>query len=172
MCMCCNNFTGSDLLGHQWNSFVPHGYVTFNFTDTQICLKYVTTPATYPEATKHCQADGGDLIRLDSNLKYDILTDYLAPVANGLLIDVWIQGTKSEGKWLFHDRSLMPIICPKPKNIQSTGIHLRAARGPGYIYCVDTYPSKLYGYMCEYYRHFLSIYNKCIFPQASKGIPS
>lgn len=53
------------------------GYFTYNYTNTQICLKYVSTLSTYPEATKYCQADGGDLIKLDSQLKHDIVTDYL-----------------------------------------------------------------------------------------------
>lgn len=52
-----------------------HGYVAYNSSGTQICLKYVSTPSTYPEATEYCQADGGDLIRLDSKRKHDILTE-------------------------------------------------------------------------------------------------
>lgn len=53
------------------------GYVTYNYTNTQICLKYVSSPAMYPDAVQHCQLEGGDLIRLDSKLKYDILTELL-----------------------------------------------------------------------------------------------
>lgn len=53
------------------------GYATYTYTDTQICLKYVSAPASYPEAAQHCQAEGGDLIKLDSKLKYEIMKDYL-----------------------------------------------------------------------------------------------
>lgn len=53
------------------------GYATYNYTDTQICLKYVSEPASYQEAAQYCQAEGGDLIKLDSKLKYDIMKDYL-----------------------------------------------------------------------------------------------
>ena len=55
-------------------------YVTYNFTDFQICVKYVSDLTTYPEAVKHCRADGGDIFRIDTALKYDIFKDLLGMI--------------------------------------------------------------------------------------------
>ena len=54
------------------------GYVTYNYTDYQICLKYVPNPVRYTLARAHCEAEGGDLIRIDTTLKYDIFKEILS----------------------------------------------------------------------------------------------
>uniref|UniRef100_K1QEB5 C-type lectin domain-containing protein n=1 Tax=Magallana gigas TaxID=29159 RepID=K1QEB5_MAGGI len=143
-----DNLSGDDLVSPQWISFVPvsckDGYLTYNYTNTQICLKYVSTPCTYPEATGYCQADGGDLIRLDSQLKHEIATDYLLPIANGSTIDVWIQGTKVGNDWFFHDGSKMPedfdAICPLALDNNVNETHLRV-HGSSTFPCWDMVPT-------------------------------
>lgn len=77
----CSNNDQSDELSY-WLSLgvlaaCAQGYATYNYTDTQVCLKYVSETASYPEAAQHCQAEGGDLIKLDSKLKFDIMKNYL-----------------------------------------------------------------------------------------------
>jgi hypothetical protein len=55
----------------------PEGYNIHQYTDSTICLKYVTKGANYPDAVNNCKGDGGDLIRMDSKQKYDIFKAYL-----------------------------------------------------------------------------------------------
>ena len=57
------------------------GYVTYNYTDYQICLKYVPDSVRYTQARAHCEAEGGDLIRIDTTLKYDIFKEILSKVS-------------------------------------------------------------------------------------------
>lgn len=47
------------------------GCTTYNLTSHQICLKYFPVPARYSSARNLCQAEGGDLIKIDSQEKYD-----------------------------------------------------------------------------------------------------
>ena len=54
-----------------------NGYVAYNYTDHQICLKFVNNPASYIEASAQCQIEGGNLFKIDTKLKHDILTEYL-----------------------------------------------------------------------------------------------
>lgn len=53
------------------------GYVAYNYTDHQLCLKFVGNKVPYPEASARCQAEGGDLFKLETVAKYTIMTDYL-----------------------------------------------------------------------------------------------
>lgn len=162
-CLCCPNLTGSDITDPEWESFIPPacatGYATYNYTDIQICLKYVSVPASYPEAAELCEAEGGDLIRLDSQLKHDIMTNYLVPIANGSTIDVWIQGEKYAGGYIFHDGSPFPsdfgtgTFCPVELNPDPNEIRFRA-HGSTTFECWDRAQHHLYSYLCEYYRRF------------------
>lgn len=52
------------------------GCVTYNLTSHQICLKYFPVLARYSSARNLCRAEGGDLIRFDSQEKFDIFKDY------------------------------------------------------------------------------------------------
>lgn len=84
---------------------------------------------------------------------------YSVPIANGSRIDVWIQGTKVDNEWFFHDGSMMPTdfnaICPQTlSDVNET--HLRA-QGSGTFKCLDMFPTEWYSFICEYYRRF-SIY--------------
>ena len=54
------------------------GYVTYYYADFQICLKYVPDSVRYTQARAHCEAEGGDLIKIDTTLKYDIFKELLS----------------------------------------------------------------------------------------------
>ena len=54
------------------------GYVTYNYTDFQICMKYVPHSVQYTLARAHCREEGGDLIKIDTTLKYDIFKELLS----------------------------------------------------------------------------------------------
>lgn len=52
------------------------GCATYNLTSHQKCLKYFPVLARYSSARNLCKAEGGDLIRFDSQEKFDIFKDY------------------------------------------------------------------------------------------------
>ena len=62
-----NNFLG----------FCPKGYENFSYIDDEICLKFISKKVSYSEAAAQCQADRGDLFKMDTKLKYNILSEYL-----------------------------------------------------------------------------------------------
>lgn len=48
------------------------GYRAYDFMLHQICLKYVPVHSTYSSAKLSCDAEGGDLIKIASQKKFDI----------------------------------------------------------------------------------------------------
>nr|XP_019924468.2 uncharacterized protein LOC105332398 [Crassostrea gigas] len=154
-CMCCNDITGSDLIGADWNSFVlvpwSTGCTTYQLTSHQICLMYFPVPARYSTAKTLCQAGGGNLFKIDSQEKFDLFEDYHVPIADGALIEVWIQGEKTGDQWRFDDGTLIPHVCPLVTENKPDEIHLRARGRTGFD-CRDAEESVLYHYTCEYQR--------------------
>ena len=53
------------------------GYVPYTYTDLRICLKYVPDLVRYTQARALCKADGADLIRMDTTLKFDLFKEFL-----------------------------------------------------------------------------------------------
>ncbi|XP_061190698.1 uncharacterized protein LOC133198680 [Saccostrea echinata] len=158
-CMCCVNGSGTALISQDWTSFkppqCPAGYSVFQYLDSEICVKYVNKGTTYPEAVISCKTDGGDLIRIDSEKKYDIFKRFSAPYATVDPIEVWVQGEKLNGEWRFHDLTPMPTICPLSESNHTVEIHLRAMSIYNFS-CVDSYPGAKYHYVCEKHRLFYS----------------
>ena len=66
------------MLGAFVSGLCKDGYVTYDDNDFQICLKYVPDPVRYTQARAHCEEEGGDLIRIDTTLKYDIFKEMLS----------------------------------------------------------------------------------------------
>lgn len=52
------------------------GYATYYLMPNQICLKYFPVSVSYSTAQTNCQAKGANLIKIDSQQKYDIFKDY------------------------------------------------------------------------------------------------
>lgn len=123
----------------------------------QICLKYFPVPASYSTAQANCQAEGGDLIKIDSQEKYDIFKDYHVGVANSTLIQVWVQGEKVGGQWQFDDGTPIPGFCPISMSNGSTEVHLRA-RIDTSVVCADDANYSQYHYSCQY-RRLLTLNN-------------
>jgi hypothetical protein len=61
------------------------GYNAHQYTNSMICLKYVTMDTTYPDAVNSCRGDGGDLIRIESKQKFDIFKAYFGRLYVALL---------------------------------------------------------------------------------------
>nr|XP_034319372.1 uncharacterized protein LOC117687235 [Crassostrea gigas] len=154
-CMCCNDTTGSDITGSNWKSYVPlpcaEGYATLKLMSYEICMKYFPVPASYSTAQANCQAEGADLIKIDSKEKYDIFNDYHVPIANYAILQVWVQGEKVEGEWQFDDGSPIPGFCPISMTNNPEEIHLRA-RGTTSFECLDDPKINEHHYTCEYRR--------------------
>nr|XP_022311390.1 uncharacterized protein LOC111116695 [Crassostrea virginica] len=159
VCMCCADLSGSDVTGFNWQTYIPrrcgNGYVAYNYTDHQICLKFVNNIASYIEASAQCQIEGGNLFKMDTKLKHDILTEYLVAVANGVAIDVWIQSEKVGNEWKFHDGSPMPMdtddVCPRSLHDVPYENRIRV-RGSTSFRCMDQKEVMQYYFLCEYYR--------------------
>lgn len=57
--------------------FAAFCYEGYGDREEKNCLKYVPEAVTYPEAETRCQKEGGALFKLDSQQKFDILTEYI-----------------------------------------------------------------------------------------------
>lgn len=53
-----------------------NGYTSYEVMSYQICLKYFPVSVTYDSARALCQTDGADLIKIDSQEKFDVFKDY------------------------------------------------------------------------------------------------
>lgn len=73
------------------------------------------------------------------------------PIADGALLEVWIQGEKTDGQWRFDDGTLIPHVCPLVTENKPAEIHLRARGRTGFD-CRDAEENVLYHYTCEYQR--------------------
>eukprot|EP00105_Crassostrea_gigas_P005211 XP_011418727.2 PREDICTED: uncharacterized protein LOC105321934 [Crassostrea gigas] len=154
-CMCCDDITGSDIIGSNWKTYIPppcgDHYATYDLFSFQMCLKYVGVDDTYPSAVANCEAERSSVIKIDSQEKFDIFKDYVVPIANNTLTQVWVQGEKTGQEWQFHDGSPMPGFCPISTSNGPTEIRLRA-RGTTSFTCYDAPETSTYHYLCEHYR--------------------
>lgn len=53
-----------------------NGYLNYDLSDSQICVKYFPIEVSYSSARANCQAEGGDLIKIDSPEKFDMFKEY------------------------------------------------------------------------------------------------
>lgn len=75
----------------------------------------------------------------------------LVPIANNALLQVWVQGEKVEGQWLFDDGTQIPDFCPIGMTHGLDEIHLRAYGTTSFDCLDEAYFSKKH-YSCEYRR--------------------
>ncbi|XP_052693542.1 uncharacterized protein LOC128171792 [Crassostrea angulata] len=159
-CMCCNDIAGSDITGPNWKSYVPlpcaNGYASYYLMPYQICLMYFPGPVSYSTAQANCHAQDADLIKIDSQEKYDIFKDYHGPIAKNVEIEVWVQGEKVGEQWQFDDGTPIPNICPIRMGDNADQVHMRAKSSNSFK-CSDAENARLCNYSCEY--HFLSSFN-------------
>lgn len=76
----------------------------------------------------------------------------LAKIANNSEIQVWVQGEKIGGQWLFDDGSPIPGFCRISASNGSPEIHLRA-KGTKTFICADNWYGAIHHYSCEYHRY-------------------
>nr|XP_011434543.2 uncharacterized protein LOC105333334 [Crassostrea gigas] len=125
--------------------------MSYEVMSYQTCLKYYPVPVTYDSARARCQADGADLIKIDSKEKFDVFKDYHVPIANNTLIEVWIESIKVNGQWQFHDGFLMPNVCHIEMSRGPEEVHVRARiHGSTDLYYQDAPNNTPFHYSCEY----------------------
>lgn len=57
--------------------FCPFNYTGYKYKKDKICLRYEESLKTYHEAADICQREGGDLIRVDSLDKHNIMKEFV-----------------------------------------------------------------------------------------------
>lgn len=78
------------LYKYRWykNVFIkdcPKEFIEYENDTVRTCLLAELTPRNHSDAVSHCQAKKGDLIRLDSTEKYQMLQDVVAGKLKKLL---------------------------------------------------------------------------------------
>lgn len=66
-------------LTEQHFSACPVRYTEMLSNSSRACLRFVATPATYPNASRNCTSDGGDLIKIDTQT---MLLNFLAFISS------------------------------------------------------------------------------------------
>nr|XP_022312457.1 uncharacterized protein LOC111117596 [Crassostrea virginica] len=153
-CLCCEDLSGSDVTSPGWKTYLPNppcqdGYAAYIAPEFQVCLKFVPVSSDYTKAKEHCEAEGGDLIRIDSTLKYDIFKQMLARHDSGGGIEVWIQAVLVNQEWRFHDGSVVPEVCPRSVGVAAGEDYLRAKSANDFK-CYDINAGHKCLYICEY----------------------
>lgn len=72
-------------------------------------------------------------------------------MANNEVIQVWVQGEKVGGHWMFDDGTPIPEYCRIQMSNGSSEVHLRAY-GSTSFKCVDASNGGQFNYSCEYHR--------------------
>lgn len=70
-------FQRHDLCNCDFSAPCPLSYSEYTYGYLNICLRFVSNLMTYPMASSVCQQDGGDLVRLDSQRKFDIFQEFV-----------------------------------------------------------------------------------------------
>ncbi|XP_060583886.1 C-type lectin domain family 6 member A-like [Ruditapes philippinarum] len=71
--------------------YCPNGY---NITKNGFCIKFYSDKKVKKEAEKHCQKDGGHLVNIDSELKYNDVSSLLTDLNTNRWI--WIDGHRKD----------------------------------------------------------------------------
>ncbi|XP_056001967.1 uncharacterized protein LOC130049032 [Ostrea edulis] len=153
-CACCYfPLSGSVLNGSEWKSFFelscPSHYKEYKRDDVTICLGYSDSSMVYHAATTSCHREGGDLVKVDSPDKFNILKDLLNTTANLTTAEVWIQGEEVNEVWQFHDGTpFADHFCPFFESNRTNESRIRLI--PRFDFsCYDIGVNWLCGFVCE-----------------------
>lgn len=90
-------------------------------------------------------------------MSLNLLFFFTVPIANGVDIDVWIQGENTADGLFFHDESPFPAdfntFCSLDLSDYPKETRIRA-RGFSTFVCRDRGQDVSFSYLCEYYRRF------------------
>ncbi|XP_048751426.2 uncharacterized protein LOC125663163 [Ostrea edulis] len=153
-CACCYlPLSGSVLNGSKWESFLevscPSHYKEHKRDDVTICLGYSDSSMVYHAVTSSCQTEGGDLIKVDSLDKFNILKEFLKDTADLTTAEVWVQGEEVNGVWQFHDGTpFVDHFCPLFETNNKGENHMRLIPRHSFS-CHDMPASRSYNFVCE-----------------------
>ncbi|XP_062585452.1 uncharacterized protein LOC134247137 [Saccostrea cucullata] len=162
-CICC----GSAFPGYKVNltSFPVNGVIGYTprpepciknyrlfFIGSEVaCLRYEINTVTYPAALSSCQSDGGNLIKINSQSKNELIIQFIDLYGNNAQ-DIWLQGRlfNSSCIWVFEDNTVITFnfwnnSVPK---CDLTQPHIRARADRGFLW-FDRISSDPFAYICE-----------------------
>lgn len=75
--------------------YIPLGncalrYKGYEYNNQKVCLRYEETLKTYHEAADVCQREGGDLIRVDSITKHNIMSAFIGKYVENITTSRWM----------------------------------------------------------------------------------
>ncbi|XP_062597888.1 uncharacterized protein LOC134259308 [Saccostrea cucullata] len=162
-CYCCNKAPGqsdSEITGTGLHTFrtghCPLEYTAVDYKTGRICLRYVESAVKYLKAKDICTKQWGDLIRLDSLDKHNILRSFVESKRQSAEVDVWVQGVDHNGTWRYHDNQEFTYTCLGGDSQNPAEIYLRARSKANYG-CNDSGPWRVATYLCEIFipKHLL-----------------
>uniref|UniRef100_A0A8W8P230 C-type lectin domain-containing protein n=1 Tax=Magallana gigas TaxID=29159 RepID=A0A8W8P230_MAGGI len=131
--------------------FCPFKYTGYKYNQDKICLRYEESLRTYQEAVDICQREGGDLIRVDSLTKHNILKDFVEKKRSLSEVEVWVQGIRDGNFiWRYHDSTELNYTCLTRISANTESNYMRAVSNDNYN-CNDH--THLYStfFLCEIY---------------------
>uniref|UniRef100_K1QB98 Receptor-type tyrosine-protein phosphatase kappa n=1 Tax=Magallana gigas TaxID=29159 RepID=K1QB98_MAGGI len=138
--------------------FCPFKYTGYKYNQDKVCLRYEESLRTYQEAVDICQREGGDLIRVDSLTKHNILKDFVEKERSLSEVEVWVQGIRDGNFiWRYHDSTELNYTCLTRISANTESNYMRAVSNDNYN-CNDH--THLYStfFLCEIYIHCPSGY--------------
>ncbi|XP_048751140.1 uncharacterized protein LOC125662817 [Ostrea edulis] len=156
-CYCCHSAPGIDdifITGEELQTYItgqcPMEYTAFQYGEHRICLRYVESSQNYLDAVDVCSREGGDVIRLDTEEKHDILRLFVEGKRQLPEVEVWVQGIYDNGTWRYHDGSEFTYTCLNRASQDPAEIYMRA-RSQGNYNCNDAGNWRVAFYVCEMY---------------------
>ncbi|XP_052694764.1 uncharacterized protein LOC128173079 [Crassostrea angulata] len=155
-CFCCKDPPQLPLPGTVFNTYIappcPLSYSEYTYGYLNICLRFVSNLTTYPMASSVCQQDGGDLVRLDSQRKFDIFQEFVANSTNAT-VAVWVQGIWDNSTWFYHDGTPLEFTCMLGESNDTSEARMVAKSG-NHSGCFGAQYGMLNMFVCEIYRVF------------------
>uniref|UniRef100_A0A8W8NNQ4 C-type lectin domain-containing protein n=1 Tax=Magallana gigas TaxID=29159 RepID=A0A8W8NNQ4_MAGGI len=161
-CYCCDKKQGVDdflIPEFERETFITGNcalrYKGYEYNNQKVCLRYEETLKTYHEAADVCQREGGDLIRVDSITKHNIMSAFIEEQRLADRSEVWVQGIRDSNLvWRYHDSTELKYTCLSDVSGNSNSNYMRAKRVDNY-FCADTTETYKAFYLCEMFIRFI-----------------
>ncbi|XP_052692168.1 uncharacterized protein LOC128170441 [Crassostrea angulata] len=157
-CYCCDKKPGDsdeyfpdDVRESYIPGFCPFNYTGYTYNEHMICLRYEESMKKYHQAADVCQHEGGDLIRLDSLTKHNIMRSFVEEERTLAEVEVWVQGIRDANlTWRYHDSTQLNYTCLRGVTGEPTDNYMRA-RSAGSYNCNDHNENYRSFFLCEIY---------------------
>lgn len=126
-------------------------YKGYEYNNVKFCLRYEESLKTYHEAVDICKREGGDLIRVDSLAKHNIMRSFVERQRIADRAEVWVQGIRDSNlTWRYHDSTELDYTCLTGVSANSNSNYMRAKSTDNYS-CADNTDTYMAFYLCEIY---------------------